>query len=194
MTPTKQVCKTDAWIQTYSGKKFYPYCPTAEMIDIEDVAHALSNICRFTGHSKFHYSVAQHSVHVANCMLNAGYSPKMALTGLLHDASEAYLSDLNTPVKNCLPEYQELEVIVQSACYNALGGYILDEITYRNDIKYYDWQLFLNEVQQLTNDPQAFGVDVPDVIVPIPMMMPHQAKEAFLNLYQKLLVKITIGK
>lgn len=82
------------WILTYTGRRFFPLIPQAEDIDIRDIAHALSNQCRFTGHTRDFYSVAQHSVLVSlNC------DPQDALWGLLHDAPEAYLVDLATPLK-----------------------------------------------------------------------------------------------
>lgn len=92
------------WIQTYSGKKFYPMDPKPEHIDIEDIAHALSNICRYTGHCMDFYSVAQHSwiasFHVPS---------EDSLAALLHDATEAYLADVARPVKALLPNYKEIE-------------------------------------------------------------------------------------
>jgi hypothetical protein len=82
------------WIQTYSGIKFFPFDPRSEEITIVDIAHALSMQCRFTGHVKEFYSVAQHSV-----MVSYYCKKENALWGLLHDASEAYLSDVSRPVK-----------------------------------------------------------------------------------------------
>lgn len=87
------------WIRTFTGKRFYPLKPTIEDIDILDIAHALSNQCRFSGHSKWHYSVGQHSVYVSQVVRSLGGSPTDIMWGLLHDASEAYLVDLPTPVK-----------------------------------------------------------------------------------------------
>jgi uncharacterized protein len=82
------------WIQTASGKSMFPLDPRAEEICIEDIAHALSNLCRFTGHTRTFYSVAEHSVRVSwACEL------PHELYGLLHDASEAYLSDISSPMK-----------------------------------------------------------------------------------------------
>lgn len=72
----------------------FPLDPRPEEICIEDIAHALSNLCRFTGHTRTFYSVAEHSVRVSwACDLNS------ALWGLLHDASEAYLCDISSPMK-----------------------------------------------------------------------------------------------
>lgn len=83
------------YIRTYTGKKFWPLDPRPEDVDIIDIAHALSNQCRFTGHVKDFYSVAEHSVQVSfTC------PEELALVGLLHDADEAYLIDLAAPVKH----------------------------------------------------------------------------------------------
>lgn len=83
-----------SFIQTFAGIRFWPLQPQADELDIRDIAHALSNNCRWTGHCKDFYSVAQHSV-----LASENVPQEMALTALLHDASEAYLSDLSRPVK-----------------------------------------------------------------------------------------------
>ena len=88
-----------SWIQTATGKQFWPMDPRPEDIDIRDIAHHLSHVCRYSGACNWHYSVAQHSVLVSQCV-----PPEDALYGLLHDASEAYLHDLPKPLKN-LPEF-----------------------------------------------------------------------------------------
>lgn len=90
------------WIQTYTGKQFYPLDPDIEEIDIIDIAHALSNLCRFNGHCLKFYSVAEHSCRVAQQCENP-------LEGLLHDASEAYLIDVPKPLKSHLHGYTEIE-------------------------------------------------------------------------------------
>ena len=96
--------KDHRWIVTYSGTKFWPLDPDPELMRIEDVAHHLSNICRFTGACRFHYSVAQHSVLVSQAVYE-----KYGLWGLLHDAAEAYLADVSAPVKPAFPEWKEAE-------------------------------------------------------------------------------------
>lgn len=85
---------TGAWIETYTGRRFDVLIPQPSQVDIYDIAHALSNQCRWSGHCKEFYSVAQHSVLVSlQC-------PKpQALNGLLHDASESYLGDFTSPLK-----------------------------------------------------------------------------------------------
>ncbi len=84
------------WMQTYTGLKFWPLDPRPEEVDIEDIAHALSLTCRFNGHCRRFYSVAQHSVLVGRLLDD----PDSARWGLLHDAAEAYLQDAVRPIKD----------------------------------------------------------------------------------------------
>lgn len=91
-------------IQTFTGKVFDFVNPTEDMIDIQDIAHALSNICRFTGHTTEFYSVARHSV-LASRMV----PQELSLQALLHDATEAYMGDLNKPLKCLCPDFIEIE-------------------------------------------------------------------------------------
>lgn len=81
-------------MQLYSGKPFFLTDPRPEDMTIEDIAHSLSNQCRFNGHTKEFYSVAQHSV-----LVSENVPPEYAMAGLMHDAGEAYVSDLTKPVK-----------------------------------------------------------------------------------------------
>lgn len=92
------------FMKTYSGNLFYPDDIENSTFCIEDVAHSLSKLCRFGGHTKGFYSVAQHSVLVSHLVPS-----DMAMTALLHDATEAYLVDLPRAVKYMLPDYLELE-------------------------------------------------------------------------------------
>lgn len=106
---------TDAelFLPTCTGRRVHLVNPQPEEIDIEDIAHALSHTCRFAGHVPVHFSVAQHSVLVSELLGKHG--PDVALWGLLHDASEAYLHDLTRPLKRALQDdshgwkYGELE-------------------------------------------------------------------------------------
>ena len=92
------------FIQVWGGKVFDIYNPTTEMIDIENIAHALSLLCRFGGHCNEFYSVADHSIRCSE------YAPnEYKLEALLHDASEAYLVDMPRPLKHALKDYRNLE-------------------------------------------------------------------------------------
>lgn len=101
-----------SWIQTFTGRQFWPIDPSPDDVDINDIAHALSMQCRFTGHSRAFYSVAEHSVRVSHAC-----DPKDALWGLLHDAAEAYLVDLAAPIKRQpeLAGYSVLEKAIMGA-------------------------------------------------------------------------------
>lgn len=102
------------WIETYTGKRFDFNDIESNEIDIKDIAHSLSLQTRFAGHCKFHYSVAQHSVYVLECVKELTNDKNTWLASLLHDASEAYLVDVPRPIKPLLKGYTELEYLVQS--------------------------------------------------------------------------------
>jgi len=102
------------FIQTYSGKLFYPLDPDPELIVVDDIAHGLANQCRFAGQAvRRYYSVAEHSYHVSRICLEED-----ALWGLLHDAAEAYLGDLPRPLKHAStlgPSYRRAEAKLMRA-------------------------------------------------------------------------------
>lgn len=108
------------WMQTYSGRQFWPMDPRSEEVHIEDIAHALRMQCRYAGHCILFYSVAEHSVHIAHWLLRE-YGPLTAMYGLLHDASEAYLVDVPRPVKPYLGGYKDAETKVQDAVHVRFG-------------------------------------------------------------------------
>lgn len=87
-------------LQTRSGKRVYPLDPRQDEIDGNDIAHALSHICRFAGHVRIFHSVAFHSVLVSE--LVATFHPGLALAAMYHDAAEAYIADIPRPVKRGL--------------------------------------------------------------------------------------------
>jgi 5'-deoxynucleotidase YfbR-like HD superfamily hydrolase len=96
------------WIQTYTGKQYWPIDPRSEDIDIRDIAHALSMLCRFGGHCLKFYSVAEHSVHIARWLYQR-HGAHVALCGLMHDATEAYVTDVPRPLKPFLNGYKQTE-------------------------------------------------------------------------------------
>jgi hypothetical protein len=108
------------WMETYTGVQFWPLDPRPEDVRIEDIAHALSQVCRFTGHTLYFFSVAQHSL---NCMEFAkhAHGSRTQLHALLHDAAETYLCDLARPVKLFMPEYKKLEQQLELVIFEGLG-------------------------------------------------------------------------
>lgn len=117
------------WQQTYTGRQFWPLDPRVEDICVEDIAHALSMQCRFGGHCRVFYSVAEHSVRVSRLVeewnVREGYSGNWrytrCLSALLHDASEAYLVDVPRPIKPRLVGYKDIERGVMRAVERWIG-------------------------------------------------------------------------
>lgn len=111
-------------IQTASGRRVSPIDPDPEAIELADIAHALSHLCRFGGHCRTFYSVAQHCCVVADAVEAAGGDPETALCALMHDAAEAYLGDLPHPLKHRSPlgeQYRRIEEPLQQAILARFG-------------------------------------------------------------------------
>lgn len=104
------------WMQTFTGRQFWPLDPRSEEIFIDDIAHALSLQCRFGGHCLQFYSVAEHSVHIARFV-----APEHQLWALLHDASEAYIVDVPRPLKRYLSGYRDAENALMAAICHRFG-------------------------------------------------------------------------
>jgi hypothetical protein len=113
------------WFQTYTGKAFWPMDPRPEDICIADIAHGLSLQCRYNGHTKDFYSVAQHSVlvsrHCESMTKNRIDCVAISLWGLLHDAAESYLGDMVRPLKRSMPAYRDAEYGVMVAVCKCFG-------------------------------------------------------------------------
>jgi 5'-deoxynucleotidase YfbR-like HD superfamily hydrolase len=107
-----------SYITTYLKKYFDPVNADINDIEIADIAHALSLLCRANGHFVHFYSVAQHCLNCAKEAKMRGYSNRVQLGCLLHDASEAYLSDVTRPIKAQLPKYLEVEEKLQNAIFD----------------------------------------------------------------------------
>lgn len=114
-------------IMTCSHKMFDPLCPDVSLIDIGDIAHSLSMLCRANGHFRRFYSVGMHSINCAREAIARGYSKKVQLACLLHDGSEAYLSDVTRPVKQEIPRYKEIEEPLQAVIWRKFLGEDLTE-------------------------------------------------------------------
>lgn len=115
------------YITTFTGKHFYPMSPDPMAICIEDIAHALSLICRGNGHVHKFWSVAEHCICCAKEAEARGLSARVILACLLHDASECYMSDVPRPFKKEMDAYQEQEENLLSTIYEKFLGYDLTE-------------------------------------------------------------------
>jgi uncharacterized protein len=168
------------WIQCASGRPFWPLDPEPGDIDILDIAHALSNQCRFSGHVRTFLSVAQHSVAVARLCPSSD-----RLWGLLHDAAEAYLVDLPRPLK-ALPEfspYRAAEAAVMRAVCVRFGlPEAMPESVHRADLA-----MLATEARDLMGDPvwgRMLGVE--PIEAGIHCWGPERARTAFLALFRDL--------
>lgn len=140
-----------------SGRPFYPFNPKPESIFIEDIARALSNLCRFNGHCHKFYSVAEHSVWASEIV-----SPENKLQALLHDATEAYVGDLIRPIKKFTPDFVLMEELVWDAICTKFG--VPKEMHY--EVKWADDACLKAEGRDLL---QPFGVEkFPDIRVTPP--------------------------
>lgn len=114
------------WIETFTGIAFPVKEVRPELINIDDIAHALSMVCRYAGHCRRFYSVAEHSCHVHDVIASDETSKDHSLAALLHDASEAYIGDVTRPLKVCLPDYREIEKRLQSTIYERFEAVLTD--------------------------------------------------------------------
>lgn len=108
------------WMRTYTGRRVDFLNPDPKSIHIEDIAQSLSRICRFNGHTHDHYSVAQHSIYVSQVVARLA-SPGLALAGLLHDAPEAYVGDVISPLKAVLTGFDTAEARIARAIETRFG-------------------------------------------------------------------------
>jgi len=173
----------DPYIETYTGRRIYFRDIKLEDISIIDIAHSLSHICRFTGHTKEFYSVAQHSVLVSDHQTTL--AEKRA--GLLHDATECYVNDLASPLKKYLSGcgYSDLEddfheVINEK--FNINGGMT-------PNIKKADLQALFTEKRDVLNTQNSdwgWGDEIirfEEVIIPL---QPKKARALFLSRFKEL--------
>ena len=195
-----------SWILTYTGRKVYPLELTPDQVCVEDIAHALSLKCRFTGHCRTFYSVADHSVRVA-ALLPLGKQ----IHGLLHDAAEAYLPDVAGPIKGefCFRPgvpfesrrrpgdavaagphltYHAPFVEVERRVLWAIGKAFAVPLWEEPDaVRHADLILLATEARDLMGEPpEPWALDVPVLPGPIEPLYPADAEQRFLADFARL--------
>ncbi len=209
--PAQETPASSLWMQTASGRKFVIADPDPDAIVIEDIAHALSLICRFGGHCREFYCVAQHSVLVCNYVRDVLHgSPNDVRWALLHDASEAYVGDVVWPLKRApeMSEYKQIEKRIQALIarkFDLVGDEpscvkhadlvimatekrdLLADGPGREDGAHREAQAAREQLGQWYTRPsgweQRSSIMLPDEIIP---WAPSAARTAFLNLWWRL--------
>ena len=165
-------------INTYSGGRFDPDDIKNSDFRIEDIAHALSLQCRFAGHIPEFYSVAEHSVFVS-------YYSNDFLAGLLHDASEAYLMDIPTPVKRS-------KIMIG---YSILENDVMKEIFHRFNLDYpYNSDVHKADQRVLRTEAEYFGLldetwevyNLKNIDHGIGPLKPEYAEKLFIKRYKEI--------
>jgi hypothetical protein len=166
------------WMQTFTGRQFWPIDPRASEVHIEDIAHALSMMCRYNGHCKVFYSVAEHSVLVSRALPD-----DLAMWGLLHDASEAYIADIVRPAKRFITGYHEAETRIMNAVCERFGL----QPTMPSEVKRVDNAILADESAALLGPvPADWGLREPPLGVDIIGFSPWDAETLFINRYHEI--------
>ena len=178
-TLPEQIEDRGNFITTYSGAKFYIDECNIEDIPISDIAHALSMNCRFNGHIKDFYSVAEHSVIVSELV-----EPENALWGLLHDATEAFVPDIPRPFKHLIGGFDAFE----ERLAKKIAQYFELSYPMPADVKYIDTNIVADEAQELFDSPPDWTRYYDIVCEPerIAAFNPKEAYTMFMDRYKEL--------
>jgi len=166
------------WMQTYTGRQFYPMAPHPDDVDIVDIAHALSMLCRYNGHVTRFYSVAEHCV-----LMSQAAEPEIALWALLHDATEAYVGDMVRPLKVGMPDYRAAEDRVEEAIVAHFG------LPFHKPpaVKELDLRILWNEREALLAEPpRPWSMHGEKLDVTIHAWSPAEAEAAYLARFDQL--------
>ena len=165
------------WMQTFTGRQYWPLDPRADELDIVDIASALSKLCRYGGHTRAFYSVAEHCVLMAR---SPECPPALRLAALLHDGSEGYIVDVIRPIKPHLAGYAALENDNQSLIAERFGF----EWPMPAIIKDLDNRILLDERDQAMSRPPAdWGIAGPHLGVTLQFWTPNEARAQFLTAF-----------
>lgn len=178
---TDTVYRAVDFIETYTGRAFWPLKPTVDALSIIDIAHALSNQCRYSGHVKFFYSVAQHCCLLAEWLSDNGGSALDCLQILMHDAPEAYLVDIPRPVKQFMPQYRVWDHAINHVVREWMGWSDLPMLAIQDEL---DSRIIVDERAALmSNSGLDWGHTMKPVGVNIAPWTPAEAEKTFLMQY-----------
>lgn len=168
------------WMQTFSGRRFYPLSPRPDELEPADIAHALSLLCRYGGHVDRFYSVAEHCV-----LMSQAVAPANALAALLHDATEAYVVDVPRPLKRQLPGYREIEEQV----WFAIAHRFRLDFELPAEVHEADNRILVNERAALLSNAEAWASI--DGLEPLPVVITGWAPAEAERRYAARLAELT---
>ena len=182
MSLTPNAPRIGDWMQTISGKQFWPLDPRPEDIDILDIAAALSKQCRFGGHCDWHYSVAQHSIYVSHQV-----PPEHQLPALMHDATEAYCIDVPRPLKRALGGYAKIEERI----WHAIATRFALPLRLHPCIHEADEAVLLAEKAQVMRPGPDWTLDTKakPANIKVTQWTPDVAREAFISRFEVLMLQ-----
>lgn len=183
-----------SWFQTFTAGRFWPFEPRADEVNLIDIAHALSLQCRYNGHCREFYSVAEHSVRVSMAIetwadLNSNTlddyeQAVLAFWGLMHDAAEAYVGDMVRPLKHHMPAFRAVEASVMAAICERFGMAIEEPAI----VKHFDNVILRTEKRDIVNGDLLWSF--PPEIQPLPEKIipwsPAEAERRFLARFDEL--------
>jgi hypothetical protein len=179
--PTDTAYRAVDFIETYTGRAFYPLAPNIEGLTILDIAHALSNQCRYSGHVRFFFPTAQHCCLLAEWLVNRGGSALDALQILMHDAPEAYLVDVPRPIKQFMPQYRIWDFKINNVIREWMGWKFLPIPSFQDEL---DSRVIVDERAALFS---ASGLDWGHKLEPLGVRIepwsPEHAEKQFLLQY-----------
>jgi len=180
---------------TFTGKWINPFYMTPDDLEIRDIAHHLSNICRYNGATNKFYSVAEHSLLIARQLSHYNQPANYVMTGLMHDACEAYLGDIITPIKGFIPDFKHLENQLQAMIYDWCGcGMDYNALMAVSDL---DERIQVNEALLLFNKiPKQWNFKTAGVplFTPIKCLSPDKVERDFINYFDHLKIEVDNNK
>lgn len=190
MTAALDIAHNEPWMQVHSGKPFHFLSPGIADIDIHDIAHALSMQCRFGGHVRWFYSVAEHSINVSHEV-----PEEYALAALLHDAAEAYIGDMVSPLKNIMSDFQVVEDRIDAAIKRRFNIPLYDH-DQEQAVKRADLALCIHEGRTLLTNQSLVDLwpftHMPNYALnkehTLRGLTPEKAKSDFLRRFDQLLI------
>lgn len=169
------------FIETYTGRAFYPLAPSIEAVSIIDIAHALSNQCRYSGHTAFFYPTAQHCCLLAEYVVHTGGSALDALQILMHDGAETYLVDMPRPVKQHMPVFRQWDHAIQYVIREWMGWGNLPIPSWQDEL---DSRIIVDErAQIMSRSGNDWGHNIEPLGIRIEPWTPEEAEQTFLTQY-----------